>query len=75
MSSRDNRIYHSRRPLKIISGVVLTLLLVAALLMILIFIGFRKYIVYTSDGVRLEVPWLREDAAADSPAPGVKMII
>ena len=57
---RPVRIYRSRRPLKVILTALLTVLVVLAILAVSIFFGFKRYIVYTSDGVKLEVPWLQE---------------
>lgn len=67
MSSRDNRIYRGRRPAKIIITTILILLVVLIFLAVTIFFGFRKYIVYTNDGIRLEVPWLEEDSPSENP--------
>lgn len=74
MSSKDNRIYHSRRPLKTFLTVFFSALALLLALAIFVFVSFRKYIVYTSDGVRLDVPWLQdtqdtqEDAGGADPA-------
>jgi hypothetical protein len=46
--------------------VILTTLLLTILTLILltvaVFFGFKKYIVYTTDGLRLDIPWLEEDS-------------
>lgn len=60
MSSKDNRIYRNKRPAKIIITSLLIFIAVLLLLIVTIFFGFRKYIVYTDNGIRLEVPWLEE---------------
>lgn len=57
---RPVRIYRSRKPLKTALIVFFSLLAVFIILAVSVFFGFRKYIVYTSDGVKLEVPWLQE---------------
>lgn len=59
--ARDGRIYKVRSPWK--TALTVTLIVIAAVLIITasVFFGFRKYIVYTDDGVRLEVPWLQEE--------------
>ncbi|MBQ4381288.1 MAG: hypothetical protein II794_00955 [Oscillospiraceae bacterium] len=58
---RDRRIYRTGHPWRT-ALIVLAVLVVAA---VLIFWGivasFRKYIVYTDDGVKLEVPWLQRE--------------
>ena len=58
MSSRESRIYHSGKPVKTIITIVLSVAFALLLAAVIIFFSFRKYIVYTSDGVRLDVPWL-----------------
>ena len=74
MPRNEVRIYHSRRPLKTALTVLLVLLLVLLVLAVAVFFGFKRYIVYTSDGVHLEVPWLgypeapETEDADDSPA-------
>ncbi len=60
MASRDNRIYRSRRPWQTIVMVLLAILAVVLILAVAVFFYFKRYIVYTSDGLRLEVPWLEE---------------
>ena len=57
---RPVRIYRSRRPLKTALIVFFSLLAALILIALAVFFGFRRYIVYTSDGVKLEVPWLQE---------------
>ena len=67
MAQHDVRIYRSRKPLKTALVVFFSLLLALIVLAVAVFVGFQKYIVYTSDGVKLEVPWLQEaeDAAPE----------
>jgi hypothetical protein len=60
MSSKDNKVYRNKHPWKTAIIVFITLLLILIVLTVLIFFSFRKYIVYTSDSVKLEVPWLEE---------------
>lgn len=60
----DRRIYRVGTRWKTI---LLTALIVLAVLLAIVlglFFGFRRYIVYTSDGVKLEVPWLEETVSA-----------
>lgn len=66
---RPVRIYRSRRPVKAILTALLTLIVVLAILAVSIFFGFKRYIVYTSDGVKLEVPWLREPEERNTALP------
>lgn len=60
MSGKDSRIYRQRRPLRTVLITLAVLLVAAVLCALIVFFSFRKYIVYTSDGVRLDVPWLTE---------------
>ena len=65
MSPIKKRIYHRRNPIKIILSVLGIIIAVAILLFALIFFGFKKYAVYTDDGVTIEVPWLEGVRGAD----------
>lgn len=66
MSSRDNRLYHSRRPVKIIVTTLLTIIAALIIFVVSVFFGFQKYIVYDDDGIHLEVPWLEEPSESYS---------
>ena len=65
MKSPSHRFYRSRSPVFIVLTALAAVILAAAILSACIFFGFRKYIVYTPDGLRVEVPWL-EDAPAEN---------
>ncbi len=67
---RPVRIYRSRKPVKTAFTVLFALLAVLIILAVAVFFGFKRYIVYTSEGVKLEVPWLSEPAQTESPASG-----
>lgn len=73
MAYGGKKVYRKRKPVKI---VLLSLLALVCLLIALaagIFFGFRKYIVYTPDGLYLDVPWLSERAPQDgAPAGGLQ---
>ncbi len=60
MSIDKKRIYRKRNPiltaLKVLGGVIAALIL----LVVLLFFSFQKYIVYTSDGIKLDIPYLRQ---------------
>ena len=56
----DGRIYKVRSPWKTLLTAVIVIILAAAVLFVSLFLSFRKYIVYSDSGVRLEVPWLTE---------------
>ena len=58
--SKDRQVYKKYRPLRVILTVIGVALAVILLLMILIYFGFRKYIVYTPDGLYLDIPWLED---------------
>lgn len=60
MSHKSNKTYRSFRPVKVIFTTIVLVLLTLLLLAVAIFFGFRKYIVYTTDGLRLDIPWLQE---------------
>ena len=60
--------YRSGRPLKILLTAFLTLLIAGILLMVLLFFGLRRYIVYDTDGtLHLEIPWLADETPSGSP--------
>ncbi|MBR1842204.1 MAG: hypothetical protein IJ788_02895 [Oscillospiraceae bacterium] len=64
--AKDRRIYRTGVRWK---AVLLVLLIVIALIVTValsLFFGFKKYIVYTSDGVRLEVPWLTDEEITET---------
>ncbi|MBR5382133.1 MAG: hypothetical protein IK136_05875 [Oscillospiraceae bacterium] len=63
MKNPSRRVYRGRSPARVIVGVVAGVVLAAIILCACVFFGFKKYIVYTPDGLRLEVPWLEEPAA------------
>ena len=60
VAKSDKKIYRQHRPLRTIAVTLAVLVILAALLALTVFFSFKKYIVYTSDGVRLDVPWLQE---------------
>ena len=60
MARDEARVYRSRKPLKTALAVIFSVLVVLIVIAAGIFFGFKRYIVYTSDGVKLEVPWLQE---------------
>lgn len=66
MSHKSKKIYHRRNPVKVILVVLGNLILTALILFMLVFFGFKKYAVYTDEGVTLEIPWLEEYRKTDS---------
>lgn len=57
----EHRVYRVRKPFRTLMIILAVLLIAAVILAVAIFLGFRNYIVYTDDGVRLEIPWLTEE--------------
>ena len=63
------RTYRSRRPLKIVVTSLLALMIAAVILMVSLFFGLRRYIVYDKDGtLHLDIPWL-SDVVTDDQRP------
>jgi len=55
------RVYRTRHPLRTVLICILAGIAAAVILALSVFFGFRKYIVYTDDGLYLDVPWLAAD--------------
>jgi hypothetical protein len=53
--------YKNHRATRLLARFVIFLLLLALVLAVSLFFGLRQYIVYTPDGLRLEIPWLEVD--------------
>ena len=53
--------YNNHRVARILLRVFACVLVAAVLLAISLFFGLRRYIVYTPEGLRLDIPWLQED--------------
>ncbi len=56
MGSEKRKIYKKRRPIKTTLQVLGILLAALVVLFIIFFFSFQRYIVYTPDGLRLEIP-------------------
>ena len=69
MSYGGRKVYRKRKPVKIILLSLLALICLLVTLAVCVFFGFKKYIVYTSDGLYLDVPWLTDEAAPDGTVP------
>lgn len=62
MAWREGRIYrHSKLP-KIILRTVLIVIAAFIIMSVTLYFHFQKYIIYTDDGIIVDVPWLREDS-------------
>lgn len=60
MAGKKRKIYKKSKPWKVLLIVFLSALLFFIILTVSVFFGFQKYIVYTNDGLRVEVPWLSD---------------
>lgn len=58
--AQDHRIYHRFRPWRFLGRLLLVLIALAIFLSIFFYVWFKRYIVYTDDGLYLDVPWLRD---------------
>ncbi len=62
MKRKTPKTYKSRRPLKILITVLLSLILAFIITAVGLFFGLRRYIVEDPDGgIHLEIPWLEEE--------------
>ena len=52
--------YNNRRVLRIIFGTIISVALAVVISFLLLFFMLQRYIVYTADGLVLEIPWLVE---------------
>jgi len=52
--------YKNRRVRRILIRFVIGVVLAFVVLAVALFFGLRRYIVYTPDGLRLDIPWLQE---------------
>lgn len=60
MDIDDKRIYRKRNPLLIALKVLGGLLAAIIFILIVLFFSFQKYIVYTPDGLKLDIPYLQQ---------------
>ncbi|MBQ4322272.1 MAG: hypothetical protein IJC35_08530 [Oscillospiraceae bacterium] len=77
--ARDKRIYRSFRPGKLVVRLILILIAAAIALSVIVYFWFKSYIVYTDDGLYLDIPWLYDvrgvpdaepsDTVTAAPAP------
>lgn len=58
---QKRKIYKRHRPLKIVLLSLLALVALLVILFISVFFSFKKYIVYTDDGLYLDIPWLERN--------------
>ena len=56
--------YKNRRAARVVVKLLVGLVIAVVVLTIALFFGLRRYIVYTPEGLKLEVPWLEETAPA-----------
>jgi len=75
LARQKEKIYRRRRPLRTLLRVLGVSLLTIILLLVVVFFWFQRYIVYTPDGIRLDIPFLRgilyeiPEDAQDEPFP------
>ena len=55
-----HKIYKHPHPVRTVILIVVSVLFVLALTFTILFFRFQKYIVYTDNGLYLDVPWLEE---------------
>lgn len=68
MARETYEIYQRRRPLKIILKIFLCIVLIAVVFAVVVFFWFQSYIVYTPDGIRLDIPFLSSDDVPEASA-------
>ena len=56
--ARDKRIYHSFRPGRLVVRLILILIAAVIAFSVIVWFWFKSYIVYTDDGLYLDIPWL-----------------
>lgn len=52
--------YNNKRTLRILLGVIVGVLVSIVATFLILFFVLERYIVYTGDGVVLEIPWLMD---------------
>ena len=58
--SKNGQVYKKHRPLKVVLTVIAIILAAVLLLGVFLYFWFQRYIVYTSDGLYLDIPWLED---------------
>ena len=64
--------YNNHRAARILVRVLVCVLIALVITAVAMFFGLRRYIVYTEDGLRLEIPWLEETEDTPSPDYGIE---
>ena len=62
--------YKNHRAARIIAKLLVGLVIAVVVFTVALFFGLRRYIVYTSEGLRLDVPWLEETVPPGEPPGG-----
>ena len=65
--SRYPKTYRNFWIFRKIFTVIVSLAIAAVVLFVVLFFGLKKYIVYTDDGIRLEIPFLSEASEGGNP--------
>ena len=55
-----HKTYRSRKTVKTVFFIAIVSILSLSIMLTAMFFGFRKYIVYTENGIHLEIPWLEK---------------
>lgn len=61
----ERKFYRKHMRLKTVLKTVALVLLAVIVLLVATFLWFKRYIVYTEDGLYLDVPWLSDDVSPD----------
>ena len=70
MAKKREQIYRRKRPMRTLLCTLGIVIVALALLLIVVFFWFQSYIVHTTDGIRLDVPFLR-GITAEIPAASI----
>lgn len=59
--------YKNRSAARVIAKLLILLVILVVVFTVALFFGLRRYIVYTNDGLELQIPWLEETMADGDP--------
>lgn len=59
--------YKNHRAARTVAKLLIGLVIVVVVFTIALFFGLRRYIVYTADGLRLDIPWLEDVVETQTP--------
>jgi len=61
----ERKFYRKHMRLKTVLRTIALVILTVTVLLVAVFLWFRRYIVYTEDGLYLDIPWLNEERIQD----------